>query len=315
MVSRGKSMNVAALGKIAVLMGGTSAERAVSLKSGQAVYSALQQSGADVVAIDIQAHAIEQLTGADFDVAFIALHGRGGEDGTIQGVLEWLDKPYTGSGVMASALAMDKWRTKLIWQAAGLPTPKAFLLNADSDWSHLIDELNTDAIVKPAREGSSIGMRKVHTADELRDSFNFACEYDGLVLAESWVQGAEFTVAIVDGKALPAIQLKTSHAFYDYDAKYQANDTQYLLPCGLPADKEMELQQLALKAFDVIGGQGWGRIDVMQDQNGQFWLLEANTSPGMTDHSLVPMAAAAIGMTFPQLVINLLTEARGRNRG
>ncbi len=308
-------MNVAALGKIAVLMGGTSAERAVSLKSGQAVYSALQQSGADVVAIDIQAHAIEQLTGADFDVAFIALHGRGGEDGTIQGVLEWLDKPYTGSGVMASALAMDKWRTKLIWQAAGLPTPKAFLLNADSDWSHLIDELNTDAIVKPAREGSSIGMRKVHTADELRDSFNFACEYDGLVLAESWVQGAEFTVAIVDGKALPAIQLKTSHAFYDYDAKYQANDTQYLLPCGLPADKEMELQQLALKAFDVIGGQGWGRIDVMQDQNGQFWLLEANTSPGMTDHSLVPMAAAAIGMTFPQLVINLLTEARGRNRG
>jgi D-alanine-D-alanine ligase len=308
-------MNVAALGKIAVLMGGTSAERAVSLKSGQAVYSALQQSGADVVAIDIQAHAIEQLTGADFDVAFIALHGRGGEDGTIQGVLEWLDKPYTGSGVMASALAMDKWRTKLIWQAAGLPTPKAFLLNADSDWSHLIDELNTDAIVKPAREGSSIGMRKVHTADELRDSFNFACEYDGLVLAESWVQGAEFTVAIVDGKALPAIQLKTSHAFYDYDAKYQANDTQYLLPCGLPADKEMELQQLALKAFDVIGGQGWGRIDVMQDQSGQFWLLEANTSPGMTDHSLVPMAAAAIGMTFPQLVINLLTEARGRNRG
>lgn len=308
-------MNVAALGKIAVLMGGTSAERAVSLKSGQAVYSALQQSGADVVAIDIQAHAIEQLTGADFDVAFIALHGRGGEDGTIQGVLEWLDKPYTGSGVMASALAMDKWRTKLIWQAAGLPTPKAFLLNADSDWSHLIDELNTDAIVKPAREGSSIGMRKVHTADDLRDSFNFACEYDGLVLAESWVQGAEFTVAIVDGKALPAIQLKTSHAFYDYDAKYQANDTQYLLPCGLPADKEMELQQLALKAFDVIGGQGWGRIDVMQDQSGQFWLLEANTSPGMTDHSLVPMAAAAIGMTFPQLVINLLIEARGRNRG
>ena len=308
-------MNVAALGKIAVLMGGTSAERAVSLKSGQAVYSALQQSGADVVAIDIQAHAIEQLTGADFDVAFIALHGRGGEDGTIQGVLEWLDKPYTGSGVMASALAMDKWRTKLIWQAAGLPTPKAFLLNADSDWSHLIDELNTDAIVKPAREGSSIGMRKVHTADELRDSFNFACEYDGLVLAESWVQGAEFTVAIVDGKALPAIQLKTSHAFYDYDAKYQASDTQYLLPCGLPADKEMELQQLALKAFDVIGGQGWGRIDVMQDQSGQFWLLEANTSPGMTDHSLVPMAAAAIGMTFPQLVINLLIEARGRNRG
>lgn len=308
-------MNVAALGKIAVLMGGTSAERPVSLKSGQAVYSALQQSGANVVAIDIQAHAIEQLTGADFDIAFIALHGRGGEDGTIQGVLEWLDKPYTGSGVMASALAMDKWRTKLIWQAAGLPTPKAFLLTADSNWSELIEVLNEDAIVKPAREGSSIGMRKVRNADELRDSFNFAREYDGLVLAESWVQGAEFTVAIVDGKALPAIQLKTSHAFYDYDAKYQAEDTQYLLPCGLSAEKEQELQQLALNAFEVIGGQGWGRIDVMQDQSGQFWLLEANTSPGMTDHSLVPMAAAAVGMSFLQLVVNLLTEARGRIRG
>ncbi len=308
-------MNVAALGKIAVLMGGTSAERAVSLKSGQAVYTALQQSGADVIAIDVQAHAIEQLTNVDFDVAFIALHGRGGEDGTIQGVLEWLNKPYTGSGVMASALAMDKWRTKLIWQAAGLPTPKAFLLNENSDWSQLIAELNADAIVKPAREGSSIGMRKVHTAEELQNSFDFAREYDGLVLAESWVKGAEFTVAIVDGKALPAIQLKTSHAFYDYDAKYQANDTQYLLPCGLSAEKEQELQQLALKAFDVIGGQGWGRIDVMQDQNEQFWLLEANTSPGMTDHSLVPMAAAAVGMRFPELVVHLLTEARERIRG
>lgn len=308
-------MNVAALGKIAVLMGGTSAERAVSLKSGQAVYTALQQSGADVITIDVQAHAIEQLTNVDFDVAFIALHGRGGEDGTIQGVLEWLNKPYTGSGVMASALAMDKWRTKLIWQAAGLPTPKAFLLNENSDWSQLIAELNADAIVKPAREGSSIGMRKVHTAEELQNSFDFAREYDGLVLAESWVKGAEFTVAIVDGKALPAIQLKTSHAFYDYDAKYQANDTQYLLPCGLSAEKEQELQQLALKAFDVIGGQGWGRIDVMQDQNEQFWLLEANTSPGMTDHSLVPMAAAAVGMSFSELVVHLLTEARERIRG
>ncbi len=308
-------MNVAALGKIAVLMGGTSAERAVSLKSGQAVYTALQQSGADVIAIDVQAHAIEQLTNVDFDVAFIALHGRGGEDGTIQGVLEWLNKPYTGSGVMASALAMDKWRTKLIWQAAGLPTPKAFLLNENSDWSQLIAELNADAIVKPAREGSSIGMRKVHTAEELQNSFDFAREYDGLVLAESWVKGAEFTVAIVDGKALPAIQLKTSHAFYDYDAKYQANDTQYLLPCGLSTEKEQELQQLALKAFYVIGGQGWGRIDVMQDQNEQFWLLEANTSPGMTDHSLVPMAAAAVGMSFSELVVHLLTEARERIRG
>lgn len=308
-------MNAAELGRVAVLMGGTSAEREVSLRSGGAVFSALQSVGADVVAIDIRAHAIEQLTQEQFDIAFIALHGRGGEDGTIQGVLEWLNKPYTGSGVMASALAMDKWRTKLVWQAAGLPTPKAYLLNAETDWSAAITELNNDAIVKPAREGSSIGMRKVHNADELRSSYEYASGYDALVLAESWVQGAEFTVAIVDGKALPPIQLKTSHAFYDYDAKYQANDTQYLLPCGLPVEKEQELKALALRAFDVLGCQGWARIDVMQDGAGNFWLLEANTAPGMTDHSLVPMAARADGLEFPQLVLTLLQEAKGRSGG
>ena len=308
-------MSSAQLGKIAVLMGGTSAEREVSLKSGAAVLAALQSVGADAFAIDIAAHAIEQLTSADFDVAFIALHGRGGEDGTIQGVLEWLDKPYTGSGVMASALAMDKWRTKMIWQAAGLPTPKAFLLSCDSHWEELIAELNHDAIVKPAREGSSIGMRKVHTAAELQESYEFASHYDALVLAERWIQGAEFTIAIVDGEALPPIQLKTTHEFYDYEAKYKANDTQYLLPCGLSSEKEQELKELSMRAFDVLGCQGWGRIDAMQDSDGNFWLLEANTAPGMTDHSLVPMAARATGMEFPQLVVKLLEEARGRNRG
>jgi len=309
-------MSLSSLGKIAVLMGGNSAERPVSLNSGRAVFNALQNAGAEVTAIDIQGHAIAQLTEADFDIAFIALHGRGGEDGTIQGVLEWLDKPYTGSGVMASAVAMDKWRTKLIWQATGLSTPKAVLLDADCDWQKTIAELGENAIVKPAREGSSIGMRRVHSADELRESYEYASKFDALVLAESWVSGKEFTVAIVDGEPLPAIQLKTSHEFYDYDAKYQANDTQYLLPCGLDTDREQELQQLALKAFEILGCQGWGRVDVMQDEaSGKFWLLEANTSPGMTDHSLVPMAAKANGLEFDQLVIKLLTEAKQRQAG
>ena len=306
-------MTAQSIGKIAVLMGGTSAERPVSLRSGDAVFSALKSVGADVVAIDVQAHAISQLTELDFDIAFIALHGRGGEDGTIQGVLEWLDKPYTGSGVMASALAMDKWRTKMIWQAAGLPTPTAFLLEDISDWSGLINALDLNAIVKPAREGSSIGMRRVHNADELKNSYEFACEYDGMVLAERWVEGREFTVAIVDGEALPVIQLKTSHEFYDYDAKYEANDTEYLLPSELSEIEERHLQQLALKAFDILGAQGWGRIDVMQDRSGDFWLLEANTSPGMTDHSLVPMAAKAHGLDFSALVLRLLTEAKQRH--
>lgn len=306
-------MTAQSIGKIAVLMGGTSAERPVSLRSGDAVFSALKSVGADVVAIDVQAHAISQLTELDFDIAFIALHGRGGEDGTIQGVLEWLDKPYTGSGVMASALAMDKWRTKMIWQAAGLPTPTAFLLEDNSDWSGLINALDLNAIVKPAREGSSIGMRRVHNADELKNSYEFAYEYDGMVLAERWVEGREFTVAIVDGEALPVIQLKTSHEFYDYDAKYEANDTEYLLPSELSEIEERHLQQLALKAFDILGAQGWGRIDVMQDRSGDFWLLEANTSPGMTDHSLVPMAAKAHGLDFSALVLRLLTEAKQRH--
>jgi len=306
-------VSVQALGKIAVLMGGTSAEREVSLRSGTAVADALEAQGADVVRVDVEAHAISQLTDIEFDVAFIALHGRGGEDGTIQGVLEWLDKPYTGSGVMASALAMDKWRTKMIWQAAGLPTPPAYLLEDSSDWEAINIALASNAIVKPAREGSSIGMRRVHNANELQSSYEYAREYDGMVLAERWVEGREFTVAVVNGQALPVIQLRTSHEFYDYDAKYQANDTEYLLPSELSTEKEAEIQALALKAFDVIGAAGWGRIDVMQDAAGEFWLLEANTSPGMTDHSLVPMAAGAAGMAFGELVVTLLQEAAQRH--
>jgi len=245
-------------------------------------------------------------------MAFIALHGRGGEDGTIQGLLEWLKIPYTGSGVMASALGMDKWRTKLLWQAAGLPTPAAALLDADSDWQAIMDQLGGEAIVKPAHEGSSIGMFKALDAATLQHSYEQAAELDGLVLAERWIQGAEFTVAVLQDQVLPPIQLKTTHSFYDYEAKYEANDTQYLLPCGLSADKEDELKALARKAFDLVGCRGWGRVDVMQDQQGGFWLLEVNTSPGMTDHSLVPMAARAVGLAFDDLVIRLLDEVASR---
>ncbi|MFK4753226.1 D-alanine--D-alanine ligase [Oceanobacter antarcticus] len=299
-------------GRVAVLMGGVSAERPVSLRSGQAVLEALIAEGVDAVGVDVQDDIAARLAREHFDMAFIALHGRGGEDGTIQGLLEWLKIPYTGSGVMASALGMDKWRTKLIWQAAGLPTPAAVLLGQQSDWQQVMNELGTDVIVKPAHEGSSIGMRKVHDAQALQDSYQFASQYDALVLAERWISGREYTIAVVNGQALPVIQLRTSHEFYDYEAKYESADTQYLLPSGLTAEKENELQQLSMTAFELIGCRGWGRVDVMADAEGRFWLLEVNTSPGMTDHSLVPMAARAIGMSFSQLVIQLLKEVQKR---
>lgn len=298
----------AALGKVAVLMGGTSAERSVSLDSGHAVLNALLEAGVDAFAIDVSHNAAEQLTQAKFDRAFIALHGRGGEDGTLQGLLELLNKPYTGSGVMASALGMDKWRTKLVWDACQVATPKAFVLEPNSDWSSIMQTLGGLAMVKPAREGSSIGMRKVHSSEELADSYAFASQHDDLVIAEQYIEGKEFTVAILGDQVLPAIQLKTTHDFYDFDAKYKANDTQYLLPSGLPDYAESELQKMSLKAFKLVGCSGWGRVDAMQDREGNFWLLEVNTSPGMTDHSLVPMAAKAAGLTMPALVVNILQQ-------
>jgi D-alanine-D-alanine ligase len=306
------TFNAADYGRVAVLMGGISAERPVSLRSGNAVYQALLGRGFDVVAIDVGHDIAERLAADKIDLAFIALHGRGGEDGSIQGLLEWMQIPYTGSGVLASALGMDKWRTKMMWQSAGLPTPHACLLDSGSQWELLIEELGFNAIVKPAHEGSSIGMRRVHDAEQLQASFEFASQYDALVLAERWIRGREFTVAIVGDRALAPIQLRTSHAFYDYEAKYEANDTQYLLPCGLDSGKESELRALAKNAFDIVGCRGWGRVDVMEDESGQFWLLEVNTAPGMTDHSLVPMAARDAGMAFDQLVVTLLDEVRSR---
>lgn len=296
------------LGKVAVLMGGTSAERPVSLNSGAAVLSALLEAGVDAFGIDIGENAAEQLSQATFDRAFIAMHGRGGEDGTMQGLLELLNKPYTGSGVMASALGMDKWRTKLVWNACNVSTPKAFVLEADTDWGCVMQALGGLAMVKPAHEGSSIGMRKVKSSEELAESYALASKHDDLVIAEQYIEGKEFTVAILGDEALPAIQLITTHDFYDFDAKYKASDTQYLLPSGLPDYAEAELQKMSLKAFKLVGCSGWGRVDAMQDDEGNFWLLEVNTSPGMTDHSLVPMAAKSGGLNLSALVVKILQQ-------
>lgn len=294
---------IAGIGRVAVLAGGRSAERAVSLKSGRAVHDALRSIGVLAELVDPSEHKVEVLRG--FDVCFIALHGRGGEDGVIQGVLEHLGVPYTGSGVMASAIGMDKVKTKMIWRAAGLSTPDFYVAGQP------MTELSFPLMVKPAHEGSSIGMRKVDDAEQLADAVAEAEKFDTEVLVEQWIQGAEFTVAILNGEALPAIRLETPNRFYDYEAKYEANTTRYLCPCGLNAEQEKALQALALEAFNQIGCRGWGRVDVMQDEQGKFYLLEVNTVPGMTDHSLVPMAAKAAGRDFPQLVAEILLAAEG----
>lgn len=289
---------IAGIGRVAVLAGGRSAERAVSLKSGRAVHDALRSIGVLAELVDPSEHKVEVLRG--FDVCFIALHGRGGEDGVIQGVLEHLGVPYTGSGVMASAIGMDKVKTKMIWRAAGLSTPDFYVAGQP------MTELSFPLMVKPAHEGSSIGMRKVDDAEQLADAIAEAEKFDTEVLVEQWIHGAEFTVAILNGEALPAIRLETPNRFYDYEAKYEANTTRYLCPCGLDAEQEKALQALALEAFNQVGCRGWGRVDVMQDEQGRFYLLEVNTVPGMTDHSLVPMAAKAAGRDFPQLVAEIL---------
>ncbi|MEZ5539084.1 MAG: D-alanine--D-alanine ligase [Pseudomonadales bacterium] len=302
----------AQLGHVAVLYGGLSSEREISLKSGQAVADALQRSGVSVELVDVDADFLsvlaEQQKGSrkKWDRVFIALHGVGGEDGKMQAVLDMAGVPYTGSGVLASALGMDKWRTKMVWQAQQLPTPAYALLNENTDWSACMASLGECAIVKPACEGSSIGMRRVTSAQELREAFEYAKDFAGAVLAETWITGAEFTVAILNNKALPAIRLETGREFYDFEAKYLSNSTRYLCPCGLSAEQEKNLQQLAESAFAAVGCSGWGRVDVMQDARGDFYLLEVNTVPGMTDHSLVPMAAKAAGLSFEALVLALI---------
>jgi D-alanine-D-alanine ligase len=295
-------------GRVAVLFGGTSAEREISLKSGQAVLQALQQAGVNAQAFDPAEQNIGDIKA--YDRAFIVLHGRGGEDGTMQGALELLGVPYTGSGVLASALGMDKTRTKQLWLGCGLPTPAYARLTANTDFGQVVAELGLPLMVKPAHEGSSIGMRKVEKAEDLQPAFEFAAKYDSEIIAEKWVTGKEYTIVILGDKALPIIRLQPhqSHGFYDFEAKYNANDTQYLCPCGLSDEDEQALQALALRAFDMVGATGWGRIDAMRDEQGNFWLLEVNTVPGMTDHSLVPMAAKAAGLSFEQLVLTILAQ-------
>ncbi|HEK1689431.1 TPA: D-alanine--D-alanine ligase [Pseudomonas putida] len=303
------TLDVNAFGRVAVLYGGKSAEREVSLKSGAAVIEALRSAGVDVVAIDVGDDLLARLQSEKIDRAFIILHGRGGEDGSMQGLLECLGIPYTGSGILASALAMDKLRTKQVWQSLGIPTPRHAVLASEEDCVVAGTELGFPLIVKPAHEGSSIGMAKVNSEQELVAAWQDAAKYDSQVLVEQWIHGPEFTIAVLRGQVLPPIALGTPHVFYDYDAKYIANDTQYLIPCGLDSAKEQELIDLTARACDAIGIEGWGRLDVMQDEQGRFWLLEVNTAPGMTDHSLVPMAARAAGLDFQQLVLAILADS------
>ncbi|MDD4929674.1 MAG: D-alanine--D-alanine ligase [Gallionella sp.] len=296
-------------GKVAVLSGGRSAEREVSLKSGAAVLAALQKSGVDAHAFDPALMNLQALADEGFDRVFIALHGRFGEDGTVQGALELLEIPYTGSGVMASALGMDKWRSKLVWYAGGLPIPDFLLIDENSDVEAVAGQLGFPLFVKPANEGSSVGISKVKCAADLQAAYLAAAKHDKLVIAERFIGGGEYTVAILGERALPVIKIEPANEFYDYEAKYTRDDTRYLCPCGLNAEQEARMQGLALQAFALVGGQGWGRVDFLMSETGKMFVLEVNTSPGMTDHSLVPMAAGKAGISFGELVLQVLGSA------
>ena len=296
-------------GKVAVLLGGRSAEREISLQSGQAVLGALRGQGIDAYPFDPAEQVLEELLRQGFNRVFIALHGRFGEDGTVQGALEWMGLPYTGSGVMASALAMDKWRTKLVWQAAGIHSPRYVLLQASSNFEEVAETLGLPLIVKPVREGSTIGLSKVHRKQDLAEAYQLAAQHDALVLAEEFIAGKELTVAILGETPLPIVRIEIAGELYDYQAKYFSNDTQYFCPSGLPDALESAIQAQALQAYQVLGCQGWGRVDLILNQRGQFYFLEANTSPGMTGHSLVPMAARTAGISFEDLVMRILERS------
>ena len=299
-------------GKVAVLLGGPSSEREVSLMSGNAVLAALRERGVDAHPFDPAERDLWELKRDGFDRAFIALHGRFGEDGTVQGALETLRIPYTGSGVMASALAMDKWRTKLVWQAAGIPTPRYRVVDARTDWMGVVAALGLPLIVKPAREGSTIGITKVATVDhgELATAYAEAARHDALVLVEEFVVGRELTASIVNGRALPLIRIEAPQGNYDYHNKYFSDETKYHCPAGLPDAQEQEIRATCLRAFAVVGCSGWGRLDLILRADGSYSLLEVNTSPGMTGHSLVPMAARQAGVSFPDLCIEILQGSR-----
>jgi D-alanine-D-alanine ligase len=303
------SIDVKKLGRVAVLMGGPSAEREISLLSGNGVLAALREKGVDAHAFDPVVNSLFDLPREKFERVFVALHGRFGEDGTVQGVLEALKIPYTGSGVMGSALAMDKWRTKLVWQAAGIPTPKYRMLTPDSDWVAVIDELKLPLIVKPAREGSSIGVTKVKTANDLPAAFALAFKLDPLVIAEEFIAGQELTASVVGSDALPLIRIEAPEGAYDYQNKYFTDVVKYHCPSGVRAEIEAEIRAMTLKAFRVLGCDGWGRADMMLSADGRVSFLEFNTSPGMTSHSLVPIAARAVGMSYPDLCVRILQAA------
>ena len=300
--------NASKFGKVAVLLGGKSAEREVSLDSGTAVLEALVRSGVNAEAFDPKERSVTELV--HYDRAFIVLHGRGGEDGQIQGVLEWLDIPYTGTGVQGSAIGMDKVKTKQVWQGSELPTAPYRIVTKDSDLNAVIESIGLPFIIKPVHEGSSIGMSKVEKMEDFAEAMSKATVHDAVVMAEKWVTGREFTIVILNGQALPVIRLEPPKdvAFYDYEAKYNRNDVQYGIPCGLTEAEEKQLQTLSLRAFQAVGASGWGRIDAMQDEQGNFWLLEVNTVPGMTSHSLVPKAAKAVGYSFDELCVAILEQ-------
>jgi D-alanine-D-alanine ligase len=300
----------ASFGRVAVLMGGPSSEREISLLSGNAVLNALRERGVDAYAFDPAERSLFDLQRERFQRVFIALHGRFGEDGTVQGALETMHIPYTGSGVMASALSMDKWRTKLIWQAVKIPTPKTVVVDDDSDLDKVVAKLGLPLVVKPVHEGSSIGLTKVNVAHELSAAYALAAKYDKYVLAEEFVAGQEFTAALLGDSALPLVRIEAPQGNYDYQNKYFTDDTKYYCPSGVGAEKEAEIQRLSVKAFRVLGCHGWGRADLILRPDGTFSFLEMNTSPGMTGHSLVPIAARQAGMSFADLCLRILAEAR-----
>ena len=303
-------MSGADFGKVAVLLGGKSAEREISLLSGQGVLAALRARGVDARPFDPAERDLFELKRERYARCFIALHGRGGEDGTVQGALEMLGIPYTGSGVMGSAIAMDKWRSKMIWIANGLPTPRHRILGAGDDWSAVANALGLPLVVKPANEGSTLGLTKVTETGQLPDAYTLAARtYHDIALAEQFIDGPEYTASIVDDAPLPLIRIEAPQGNYDYQNKYFTDATKYHCPCGLPAAKEADLQALSLRAFGLLGCAGWGRVDLMLDANGDPWLLEVNTSPGMTGHSLVPMAARAVGIGYEDLCLRILEGA------
>lgn len=307
-IANSKVKDASQFGKVAVICGGSSNERSVSLDSGAAVLKALQNKGVNATHFDPKDQDITELR--KFDRVFNVLHGRGGEDGLLQGVLQWFNIPQTGSGILASALGMDKVRTKQLWQGCGLSTAPFSLLTADTDWQQVVNMLGLPLIIKPVHEGSSIGMTKVNNLDELPAAYATAVQCGDAVMAERWITGREFTIVIIDDEAYPVIRLEPADItnFYDFEAKYNRNDTSYYIPCGLSTADEKHLQDLSLAAFRAVDAKGWGRIDAMQDEAGNFWLLEINTVPGMTSHSLVPMAAKARGMDFEALCWHILAQ-------